>query len=613
MDVMFDSPTARTHRQPSARVDDLIHNESFVFSDCETVLEAHTRAEVADVLGEVERASASGFWAVGFVSYDAADGLDPALKTTRSCMASKEGDDVAEVFAHADQPMCWFGLFRSRQIAAPLSESHTGDPYRLNDWRTSLNFEQYGEGVEKIRHLLEMGETYQINFTFRFQSFATGDLFECYRDLALKQRGAHNMFIDTGRFVVASASPELFFEWTDQTLVTRPMKGTAARGSSPEQDRDNCDWLAASEKNLAENVMIVDLVRNDLGRVAEFGSIEVPALFTMECYETLWQMTSTVRATTVAGTSLVDIFRALFPSGSVTGAPKYRAMEIISGLESHPRGLYCGAIGVVAPSGSDFRAKFNVAIRTLVIDRATGRALYGTGGGITIGSEVAEEFAEALAKAAILTQKHEEFSLLETMAIVPGQGVRYRSDHLARLKDAATHFGFSMDIATVDKAIDHAITDVTQASRLRLLVDRDGGLEILLTAFSQSDDGFVSLIVDYEPILSTDASFRFKTTCRNAFESRKLRHPGVDDVLMINERGEITETTIANLVVLIDGAWCTPPLASGCLPGIARARLVLNEIVHERVIYPSELSSTTTLGVVSSLRGFRRARLLEAP
>ena len=270
------------------------------------------------------------------------------------------------------------------------------------DWRPDWSDADHRRAVERVRERIAAGDTYQVNLTDRLRAPFDGDPTELYADLAAAQAGAHNAYLDLGRHVLASASPELFFDWDGDVLRTRPMKGTAARGFSPDDDRRRGEELRSSAKERAENLMIVDLLRNDVSRVARVGSVDVPALFELEGYPTVWQLTSEITARTRADVGLVDVFRALFPCGSVTGAPKRASMQIVCELEPAPRGVYCGAIGLVAPPGGPFRARFGVAIRTAVVDRERRTAVYGAGGGITWGSDPAAERAELLAKAAIL-------------------------------------------------------------------------------------------------------------------------------------------------------------------------------------------------------------------
>ncbi len=341
------------------------------------------------MLAEVERATDAGRWAFGYVAYEAAAGLDPQLAVHPSTPMG--------------MPLAWFGICDQPIPVPPLHAGGAAGPGLSScDWHPTWTREEHAEGVARIRAHIAAGDTFQCNLTVRMAGRATGDPLGLYRDLALGQGGAHNAYLDLGRFVVASASPELFFERRGDHVLLRPMKGTARRGRHRDEDRRLADQLRSSAKERAENVMIVDLMRNDIGRVAEIGSVEVPALFTVERYETVLQLTSDVAARLRPGTGLVELFRALFPCGSVTGAPKASSMEIIRSVEETPRGVYCGAIGLVGPPDAPVRARFNVAIRTAVVDTTTGEAVYGTGGGITWSSEAAAEHEEVLTKAAVL-------------------------------------------------------------------------------------------------------------------------------------------------------------------------------------------------------------------
>jgi para-aminobenzoate synthetase/4-amino-4-deoxychorismate lyase len=369
-----------------ARFDDLRAGTSLAFPPPSRVLVAHTVDDVVPVLAEVERAAGGGQWAVGYVGYEAAAGLDESLPVRP---AEPEGP-----------PLAWFGLCSRPRTVPPVAAAAGPRPPR--EWRADWTDADHRHTVDRVREHIAAGDTYQVNLTDRLRAQHPGDPAELYAELAVAQRGAHSAYLDVGSHVIASASPELFFEWDGDLLRTRPMKGTAARGRTPDDDRRRGDDLRASEKERAENLMIVDLLRNDLSRVARVGSVDVPGLFVLERYPTVWQLTSEVTARTRAGVGLVDVFRALFPCGSVTGAPKRASMQLIRDLETGPRGVYCGAVGLVAPPGAPFRARFSVAIRTAVVDRATGSAVYGAGGAITWGSDPAAERAELLAKAAIL-------------------------------------------------------------------------------------------------------------------------------------------------------------------------------------------------------------------
>ncbi|GEL20074.1 aminodeoxychorismate synthase component I [Pseudonocardia asaccharolytica] len=381
------SPAQIVGTGPWARFDDLRAGGGLRFARPSRVLVAERPAEILDVLAEVERATAAGSWAFGYLAYEAAGALDPALPSR----PAPEG-----------LPLAWFGLGAAPVSVPPIAQGAAGR-YRAQPWRPAWTPQQHARAVGAVRAKIAAGETYQCNLTVRLHSRVEGDLTGLYADLAPAQGGSHNAYLDLGRWVIASASPELFFEIAGDRLLMRPMKGTARRGRSPAQDHALGEALRTSPKERAENVMIVDLMRNDAARVAETGSVSVPALCRLERYPTVLQLTSDVTARLRPEVGLIDVLRALFPCGSITGAPKRRTMQLIDELEPEPRGVYCGAVGVVGPPDAPIRARFSVAIRTVVADRAAGgAAVYGTGGGITWSSDPAAEHAELLAKAAIL-------------------------------------------------------------------------------------------------------------------------------------------------------------------------------------------------------------------
>jgi para-aminobenzoate synthetase/4-amino-4-deoxychorismate lyase len=369
---------------PSVRFDDLRANRAFGAPAPESVLQAVAVGEVLPVLEEVQRATTAGRWAYGYLAYEAAPGLDADL--------------VAHGPRPADPPLAWFAVGGPPVRVEPV---RPGPPV-AGPWRPDWTDSEHARAVDAVRACIAAGETYQCNLTDRLRTTLAGTPEQLYAALAARQAGAFHGWLDLGEHVVVSASPELFVDWSGHALVTRPMKGTAARGRTPPEDAAAAERLRRSAKDRAENLMIVDLLRNDLSRVARTGSVGVRSLFDLEAYPTVWQLTSEVVATARPGTTLVDLLRALFPSGSVTGAPKLRTMRLIRDLEPTPRGVYCGAIGVVGPPDSGVRARFSVPIRTAVVHRATGRAVYGAGGGIVWDSDPAAERAELLAKAAVL-------------------------------------------------------------------------------------------------------------------------------------------------------------------------------------------------------------------
>lgn len=578
---------------PWARFDDVVTGTAQVFRAPYRVLVAPSADRVAAVLDEVDQAAREGAWAVGYVAYEAAAGLGV-------------GPDADDRRPEA-QPLVWFGLCEEPTVES-LVCAPAGDirGYSAAAWQPDWTDAGYLDDVARVREHIRQGDIYQCNLTVRLNSRVHGDAMELYADLVLNQRTRYGAYLDLGDQVILSASPELFFDWQGNRLTTRPMKGTAARGRTLAEDRQRLLALTGSEKERAENVIVVDLLRNDVGRVSTVGSVDVPALCVPERYETVWQLTSDVTGTVLPGAGLTDVFRALFPSGSVTGAPKRRAMEIIASLEATPRGVYCGAVGYVAPPGSALRARFSVAIRTLTLDRSTGEAVYGTGSGITWASEPEAELAEVRAKAAILDAPYREFDLLETLAYLPATGARHLHRHLRRLRESAQYFGFGFDEERAESDV-RVATDRAGPSRVRLVLARSGELRVEVGPLPRAEPRPVTLTVDDEPVDSTQRWLYHKTSNRETYARRARRHPGTDDVVLVNELGEVTETTIANLAVRLDGDWYTPPVSAGCLPGIERNYLVELGLLRERRLTPADLRRADDIAVVSSLRGWRPA------
>ena len=576
-----------------ARFDDLRSGTALRCPAPDRILVAEHPGEVVGVLAEVQRATDSGRWAFGYVAYEAAAGLDPQLAVHPSTPMG--------------MPLVWFGIC-DEPVPVPPLQPAGADPALTARWRPTWTPAGHAQGVREVRERIAAGDTFQCNLTVRMSGRVPGDPVLLYRDLALGQRGAYNAYLDLGRFAVASASPELFVERRGDAGRLRPMKGTERRGRDRDEDRRLAHRLRSSPKELAENVMIVDLMRNDIGRIAEIGSVDVPALFTVERFETVLQLTSDVTARLPPGTGLVELFRALFPCGSVTGAPKASSMEIIRSLEPDPRGVYCGAIGLVGPPDAPVRARFSVAIRTAVVDRSSGEAVYGTGGGITWGSEASAEHAELLAKAAVLSARPREFELLETMRHDPERGLRNRERHLHRLAASAEHLGFRFDLPTARRVLAVRLAG-EPAARVRIRLRRDGTLAVDVEALPAPSAGPVLLAVDDDPVDPRETWLYHKTSLREPYDRRRERRPDVDDVIMVNTRGELTEVTRASLAVELDGCWWTPPLEAGCLPGVERARLLEMDRLQERVLRVADLERAEGVAVLSSLRGWRAAEL----
>lgn len=586
---------------PWARFDDLRNGTALAFRNVRQTLVAHRPADVIGVLEAVQRATEAGLWAFGFVSYEAASALDPALVVHEPL---------------AGLPLAWFGVGGEPVSVPPVGSGALDDGRTLGPadrdlgWFPTWSQQEHRRDVARVRSAIERGDTYQCNLTVRLRGRGAADPLALYRDLALGQRGAYNAYLDIGRHAIASASPELFFELAGDQLVLRPMKGTAPRGRTLAEDRTRAAELRTSAKERAENIMILDLIRNDAARVAEVGSVEVRGLCEVERYETVLQLTSTVAARVRPGVDLTELFRVLFPSGSVTGAPKVRTMELIRELEPTPRGVYCGAIGYVAPADATPRARFSVAIRTAVVDRVADVTEYGVGGGITWSSDAEAEHDELLTKTAVLHRRPREFELFETMRYEPCRGLRNRDDHLRRLSDSAEYFGFRLDPDSALQALDAHLAGAGPA-RVRLRLRRDGQVAVDLAPLPVTS-GLVTLAVDHSPVESTSVWLFHKTSLRETYEVRGSRHPDADDVVLVNERGEVTETTRANLALRLEGRWWTPSLSTGCLPGVERGRLLRTGRVSERLLTLDDLEREDGIAVLSSLRGWCPAVLARA-
>ncbi len=555
-----------------------------------TTLSAERLADVQPMLEAVEREVAAGHWAAGFLTYEVGPALDRAL--------------VA--FDKGPLPLAWWGIFEQPQVVMvePLPVASS-----VLDWRPEISRARYGQALESVLAHIAAGDTYQVNYTFPLTARGDIDPSGLFAAMVAAQRSKYSAFVDIGRFAVCSASPELFFALQNEHIVTRPMKGTARRGRYPAEDQRLAAELQASDKNRAENLMIVDMMRNDLGRIAEPGSVTVDELFAVETFPTVHQLTSTVRARTRAPFS--ELLRALFPSASITGAPKVATSQLIRQLECGPRGLYTGAIGFLGPCR---QAQLNVAIRTATIDRQQRVASYGTGGGIVWDSEIESEYEECRAKALVLRPSPPEFALLETLLWRPRSGFALLERHLERLKASASHFDYAVRCSTVREQLEReALTFTPERHRVRLLAHRDGRLEIDAKPWPCSGREVWSIVLDDRPIDDSDPFLFHKTTQRTVYDTALQRHPEVDEVVLWNARGQLTESTRANLVLEIEGQCWTPVIDCGLLAGTYRAELLARGRIHEAELPISALESADRVFLINSVRGWVRARRRSQP
>lgn len=578
---------------PRARLDDLVAGTSLQFDRFTREIRALRTEEVRPVLAEIEQAVDSGSWAVLMLAYEAAAGLDPDAHV-------HPGDGTV--------PLVWAGIADAPDPdPSPLTPA---GGYTLAPWRPDWTRAEHAEKVSAVRAAIAEGETYQTNLTTRLRSRLEGDPYGLYGDLAHRQRGAHHAYLDLGDAVIVSASPETFLTWDGTEITTAPMKGTAVRTGDPARDRAAREAMAAGEKDRAENVMIVDLLRNDLARLSEPGSVQVTELLGVEEYPTVFQLVSRLRARTLPGTGLAGVLEAMFPCGSITGAPKLSTMALIRELEDTPRGVYCGALGVLAPgiAGEPARVSLSVAIRTVVVDRRDGAAVYGAGGGVTWGSTADGEYDELLAKAAVLpTGQREPFALLETFAVRGGQA-QHLERHLHRLRDSAAHFRIGIDETALEAALAQVAT-LTGEQLVRLRLGLDGSCAMEPRPLLPAPEP-VRLALDVQPTAFPAGLSTYKTTVRDHFDAARSRHPGADDVILCGAHGRLVETTIATLAVMLDGTWCTPPLADGCLDGVGRRLALESGQLVEHPLTAEALAQAEEIAVLSSARGWRRAVLL---
>ena len=588
-------PPSRSYDPPvlTARFDDLRNGTAWKFPAPVRILRADLPDQVGDVLTEIETATAAGGWAYGFVAYEAASGLDPTWTVHPTPAAT---------------PLAWFAITDPPEIGPtelPGQAPGAEPAHDLAPWSWEWSADDHAGRVAALQEAIAAGDTYQGNLTTQLHSRLRGDAASWYRELAHRQRGAFHALLDIGSHTIVSASPECFLQWQGERLTVVPMKGTARRHHDPVADADSRTALLASAKERAENVMIVDLIRNDLSRLAEPGTVNVDQLLRCEGYATVWQLTSTVTATLPPGTSVKQVFTALFPCGSITGAPKASTMELLAELEDGPRGVYCGAIGWVAPPSEPVRARFGVAIRTGVVDNANGAVSYGVGGGITWDSRPTDEYAELRAKAAILGPPP---SLIETFSVRSGVAVNLER-HLARLRRSAARLAIPYDEEVIVGQLDD-LTD-TEDRIVRLELAPDGTVSRTDRPLGQHSAP-VRLALDEPTVDPADVLYRHKTTRRHPYDQARARHPGADDVIMVNTVGNVTETSIATLVVRLGGVWCTPPVSDGCLPGIGREVLLEQGILVERSVPAALVTATSELAVVSSVRGWRPAVLVDS-
>jgi para-aminobenzoate synthetase / 4-amino-4-deoxychorismate lyase len=542
-----------------------------VFSAPIRLIQANDAAQAKEALGAVASALAEGHHVAGWLAYELGYGLEPRLGQT------------------GPQPLLRLGVFGAPGSYAPGPKGRAYAGPLKSEWDEAF----YGSRFARVKDFIAAGDIYQANLSFRARFSFLGDALALYEELRPVSGAGHCGFVDDGERQVLSLSPELFFDLNaDGAIEVRPMKGTLARSGNDAVERSR---LAESAKDRAENLMIVDLIRNDLSRIAQGGSVEVKDLFKIETYPTLHAMVSTVTAKKRPDAGIADILKALFPCGSVTGAPKIRAMEILRELETSPRNAYCGAVGYFAPDGS---ARFNVAIRTLTIEG--GRGELGIGGGVVQDSRLDGEYAECLLKARFFEGIRKPLTLIETLR--HENGFLRLDGHLKRMEASAKAFGIGFDKDKARAALDQAVGAHQGPLRVRLTLDEAADYQATAQALAPNPPHWAYKISPY-PTKANDQLLRHKTSWREVYDSD---HPDCDEMLFCNERGELTEGARSNIFIDREGIFLTPPRDAGLLPGILREELIAQGRAREAILTADDLSGDVYLG--NSLRGMIKAK-----
>ncbi|MES2096412.1 MAG: aminodeoxychorismate synthase component I [Pseudomonadota bacterium] len=553
------------------------------------IVEARDIAAINPALERLRAARHRGLHAAGFIAYEAAAAFEPVLGVPRP----------------ANTPLLWFGLFDRYDDIAP-GEVAALLPDPASAWAGApvpdIDRATYGERFARVHALIEAGDVYQANLSYRARVPFAGDPLALYARLRSSARAGYGAVVSTGHDWLLSLSPELFFALDGPHLTAKPMKGTARRGATPQEDRALAESLRDDPKQRAENLMIVDLLRNDLSRVAVPASVAVPELFAVETYPTIHTMVSTVTATLSPDQDAIDALATLFPCGSITGAPKIRAIDALAGIEatSAPRGPYTGAIGRLDATGD---AMFNVAIRTLVIEEGSDTAILGAGGGIVADSRVDEEWDEALAKMDFVTADARPFDLIETMAFDAVEGIQLLERHLARMKASAQAFGFEFDRHAARNELQAATFRLREARRIRLLLSKSGAVAIEVAPMPAVPEDPVEVTIAPLPVAASDFRLRHKTSDRAFYDDARTHFEVIFEI-----DGQLTEGSFTSLFVERDGRLLTPPLSAGLLPGVLRAELIERGRAIEAPLTRGDLANGFFVG--NALRGLIPARLV---
>ena len=545
----------------------------------EPIKELKTRDldQVETLLREVEAYQKAGFYAVGYVSYEAAPAFEKKLAVHPAPLMGEY--------------LLYFTIHEEVETL-PFPEDYEAVDLPAN-WKEEVEAPAYQEAIKSIHHHIRQGDTYQVNYTVQLSQELKEDPLAIYNRLVVEQKAHYNAFIQHDDVAILSISPELFFEQENRLLTTRPMKGTTRRGLTNQADLKEAAWLEADPKNRAENMMIVDLLRNDMNRISEIGSEQVTRLCQVEQYSTVWQMTSTIESRLRPEVDLVQTFQALFPCGSITGAPKISTMEIIQQTEKAPRGVYCGTIGILLPKGKRI---FNVAIRTLQMQGT--KAIYGVGGGITWDSKWEGEYQETKQKSAVLYRQEPQFELLTTGLIHQGE-LTFLEQHLTRLREASRYFAYPYNEPKLLNELQEELAhlDLNLDYRCRIALQKNGTFHLEITELTDLPASYLQAQLTEQKLdLATPFTY-FKTSQRD-----HLSQSNHEQIFHLPD-GSLLETTIGNLVLEIEGQLYTPPAHLPLLDGIYRRHLLETQQVEEKLLTLNDLTDADRIYACNALRG----------
>ena len=566
--------------------------KSYLFIKPSEIIIVYKKEDLENAFKRVHKLIDRGYYGYSLINYEAGFLFE---------------DKLSNLLSDTDDKLIQFFFFEKQQVERLKSskiifDELTVENYSLSNLQLNRTDTEFIGDIKKIKNYLKEGDTYQVNYTLKGKFNFRGSPSAFFQKLLFNQSAKYSAFINNNDSFILSLSPELFFHKKDKSIISRPMKGTLRRGYNQNSDRIAQKKLKSDEKNLAENVMIVDLIRNDLGRICRYGSISVPKLFQIEKYESLFQMVSEVHGKLRKKIKLLDIIRNIFPCGSITGAPKIRTMEIINEIEKEKRGIYTGSIGLHTPK----EIKMNVAIRTITIKKDTGDGVMGLGSGVVWDSDPKSEYEEILLKSRFLSEPLDYFEIFETMRYENGQ-IKFLVQHLARLKSAADYFQFKFNEKKIRKQLVKSIAELDdqESSKIRLTLNKWGEIRVELSHNPKLSKK-VSVIISQNKINSTDKFRHFKTTNRELYDDEyaAFSKKGIYEVLYMNEKDELAEGSRTNIFLRKEDNWFTPPLDSGALPGIYRQYFIDTHLeTSEKSININDLIAADELLLTNALRG----------